>query len=194
MDKDSFVELVRVHLSCYAMKLKISKTKTVKSGISDVSGYFCDDEGITVAGKSSRWFGILIHEYCHFIQWVENFIGYSKFDKHYVGWDGWLSKKRNLKKKDLHIKFLAIRNLELDCEIRTVKMIKKYNLPVNIPKYIQGANAYMFFYAYVKKHRLWPNKKINKKLNDIQPTRFLRPNKYNKMTKEFEELMTKYCV
>ncbi len=194
MDKDSFVELVRVHLSCYDMKLNITKNKFVKSGDASVGGYFCDDEGIMVAGKNDRWFGILVHEYCHFLQWEENFIGYAKFDKHYVGWDTWLSGKRNLKKKDLHTKFLAIRNLELDCEQRTVKLIKKYKLPVDIQKYIQDANAYMFFYAYVKKHRVWPNKVIDQRLKDIQPKKFLKQSKYNKMSKEFEDMMNKYCI
>lgn len=194
MDKRSFVELVRVHLSCYNMRLSITKTPTVKAGKVDVGGYFCDGTGIRVAGECKGWFEILIHEYCHFIQWVENYVGYDRFDKHYDGWNSWLAKKINLKKKDLHVKFLAIRNFELDCEVRAVRLIKKYNLPVNVVKYIQDANAYMFFYAYVKKYQIWPNKVITEKLKKIQSKRFLKPNKYNKMSKEFEGLITRYCV
>ena len=194
MDQDSFVELVRVHLSCYGMKLKISNKKLLKSDWGSITGWFDDTGGIFLAGKNKRWFAILVHEYCHFLQWEESCPLYARFDRHYAGWDSWLLGLKNLRSKDLHIKFLAIRNLELDCEMRTVKLIKKYNLPVDVKKYIQDANAYMFFYAYVKKYRTWPDAPISQKIKDIMPVKFLKQNTYNEMSQKFEDLMNKYCI
>lgn len=195
MNKESFIELVRVHLSCYNMALLITKNKFVRCDGVDVGGFFAADDGIVAAGKNKRFLGILAHEYCHFLQWKHEFPGFARFDKHFPAWNSWLNGKRNLNKKDLHIRFLAIRNLELDCERRTVELIRKYKLPVNIEKYIQDANAYMYFYAYIKKHRIWPNKKIPMTIKNKMPIRFLKKaNDYNIMPEEFEHLMTKHCV
>lgn len=48
-----------------------------------------------------------------------------------------------------------MRDLELDNEKRSVKIIKKYGLSVDVDEYIQKANAYVHFYNYMKISRRW---------------------------------------
>lgn len=195
MDKNSFVELVKLHLSCYGMLLGLSKGKDIDCDGLRVGGFFAEADGIIlVAGANPRWFSILIHEYGHFLQWVEKCRVGKTFNRHWRAWDGWLKDDRKLSKRVLHTKFLAVRNFELDCEKRAVELIKRYKLPINIQSYIQDANCYMFFYAYVKKHRIWPQKRIPMLIKHTMPKHFLKANEYNTMPVEYEMLITKHCV
>jgi len=47
------------------------------------------------------------------------------------------------------------RDLELDNEKRSVEMIKKWNLPIDVDLYTKKANAYVQFYNYMKESRRW---------------------------------------
>ena len=85
------------------------------------------------------------------------------------------------------------RDLELDNEKRSVKLIKKFNLNVNIDSYIKRANAYVQFYNYLMISRKWcattniPYK--NNRLLKVMPAKFNMD--YNKLSKKvlrvFEE-------
>jgi hypothetical protein len=197
MNKETFVELVKAHIGAYKIELEITKTDSIeltKDGSYSVGGYFDEEDGkLVVAGNSPNWFRILVHEYGHFLQWVEGYKGLDTFNKYAVSWDTWLLGERNMCPKRLHTRFLAVRNFELDCEKRAVEMIKKYSLPIDVLKYIQDANAYMYFHAYIKKYRVWPPKRIPDRIKNEMPFVFLKPNEYNKMPKSFEEAITKYC-
>ena len=47
------------------------------------------------------------------------------------------------------------RDLELDNEKRSVKLIKKFKLPIDVKLYIKKANAYVLFYNYMLITRRW---------------------------------------
>jgi hypothetical protein len=49
----------------------------------------------------------------------------------------------------------ASRDLELDNEKRSVEMIKKWNLPIDVSEYTKKSNAYVLFYNYIKTSRKW---------------------------------------
>jgi len=101
--------------------------------------------------------------------------------------DKWLNGKEI---KFIKNKIDKIKYLELDCEKRAVKNIKKYNLPVNIETYIQKANSYILFYNYVKETRQWskpgnaPYALKNKELWSLCPTKFMPDSYYEKIPRK----------
>jgi hypothetical protein len=57
-------------------------------------------------------------------------------------------------------KHLAVsRELELDNEKRSVRIIKKFDLDVDIDNYVKKANAYVYFYNRLLATRKWPTPK-----------------------------------
>jgi hypothetical protein len=49
------------------------------------------------------------------------------------------------------------RDMELDNEKRSVKLIKKWDLPIDVKVYTKKANAYVQFYNYMYLTRRWCN-------------------------------------
>lgn len=97
------------------------------------------------SGKSKRvLFRTLVHEYCHFIQWQEGYL--QKIDKIF-GWQNYYFNlddgKKMSRSKQLR-SLIGVLTLEHDCETRTLNLIKKNSWPVNISKYIRGANSYFY--------------------------------------------------
>lgn len=117
---------------------------------------FCDVHGLTVAIKKplEEWLLVLIHEAAHLDQVIEKspvwFNDYAETDEI----DIWVKNKRTRNKR-IDKCFEAAIALELDCEKRSVKKIKKYNLPVDIGEYIKKSNAYLFSYMVTKQNRCW---------------------------------------
>ena len=85
----------------------------------------------------------------------------------------WLAGERV---RNIHKAIALCRDLELDNEKRSVKLIKKFNLNVNIDSYIKRANAYVQFYNYLMISRKWcattniPYK--NTRLLKVMPVKF----------------------
>lgn len=197
MDKAEFVELVKLHTSAYDVKVKLHKLTNIFCDGVRVSGFFSESGKLDVAAKNRSWFGIFVHEYGHFRQWIEYCPVWKHYDRTVKKWDDWVARKVDMSKERIQIEFKAVRDLELDCEKRAVEMMKQFNLPIDIKEYIKGANAYIFFHAYVQKNRQWCDKKSPYKVQailDLMPTKFLKNHEYNKMPPGFEELITKHCV
>ncbi len=95
----------------------------------------------------------------------------------------WLNgeKVRNIQKA-----IALCRDLELDNERRSVKLIKKFNLNVDIDLYIKKANAYIQFYNYLMVSRKWckPNNSPykNRRLLRVMPAKFNMD--YKKLSKK----------
>jgi hypothetical protein len=87
--------------------------------------------------------------------------------------DEWLTGEE-VEDIDQHIS--NCRDLELDNEKRTVEVIKKFNLDVDIDHYIKKANAYVQFYNYMKYSRRWctPERSpyTNEKIISSMPNEF----------------------
>lgn len=151
----AFLEFVKQECKKHKVKLELRKVrylkldKTIKCG-----GYFDSEERrLVVATKNEdTWLPLLVHEFAHLTQWVDNCEPWAKGADGLFFVEEWLSGKkvRNIKK------YLGqSRDLELDNEKRSVKLIKKWNLPIDIEDYIKRANAYVQFYNYMYYSRKW---------------------------------------
>lgn len=94
-------------------------------------GYF-DEKTVLVCLKNEDWLDTLVHEYCHFLQKKDN---PKQYEKVFGG--------KN--KKDFYKNACKI---EIDCAIRSLKIIKKFNLKINKPYFIRSSNFNNHIYFY----------------------------------------------
>jgi len=171
-----------------------------------VSGYFSEITGqreLAVATKkqTERWLGVLVHEFSHMEQWLEKAKPWARLKSLYSKkgdacqtYFKWVEGKRVEKSIAIRSGKL-VRDMELDCEKRAVKNIKKWKLPIPINEYIKNANAYILFYAHTFKHRKWCNIKSPyniKRIINIMPEEFV--DNYDVLEPKYEELVNLYCV
>jgi len=186
----AFINHVKGHCKEVGIKYQIRPVKyLVLSGNIRCSGYFCEETmRLVVAGKSKDWLGILTHEYAHLTQWQDKSTNIWKTGSTGVTHlDDWLGGKkiRSIKKA-----IQQSRDLELDNEKRTVKLIKKWKLPIDLNDYIKKANAYIQFYNWMRYSKRWssPGKAPygNKTIYEAMPPNF-RMN-YKKMSDKYLKL------
>jgi hypothetical protein len=123
------------------------------SGNIKCSGYFDENERkLVVAMNKPGWLGILVHEYCHMTQWLDGVSVWSEGCEALSKVEEWLSGKSVRGIKDALAK---ARDLELDNEKRSVALMKKWGLDIDIDEYIKKANAYVMFYNYMYHSRKW---------------------------------------
>lgn len=154
MTKNKFIgkvvsELIDDEFSIYL----IQKRKINKCG-----GWFdCYKRELRVAYKNDYGFEILIHEYCHFLQWKND---NNFFMKKYSGCDTIFNWLKGVDYTDSKLKkaFQDVIELEWDCERRSLQLIKNLKLPVDENLYIKTSNAYLLFYHIVKSERKWSKK------------------------------------
>jgi hypothetical protein len=157
----SFIKNLQERCDENGINILITNTKGIPyvtdSGLM-VNGYFDEDAKILAcaAGKDiSQWLTILIHESSHMEQFMEgvpewtNNLGLNETDKWLSGNDVDMKKVTDEIKTSIQV--------ELDCEKRTIKKIKKWGLDniVDTDEYIQKANAYIMFYLWMKENRKW---------------------------------------
>lgn len=145
-------------------------------GKSKCSGLFymdANDNPIIKVAKGNlpedEWFGVLIHEYCHFIQWRDD----SRLWNHFCDYD--ITYSQIINKPEKYKKELqALMELEIDCEKCATAIIKNNKL-FDHKKYVQSANAIIYKYAILYKYNKWPedNRKY-KKVQDYCPTKILK--------------------
>jgi len=143
---------------------------------------------LVVAGKSKDWLGVLAHEYAHLTQWKDKSTNiWQTGSTGVTHLDDWLGGKkiRSIKKA-----IQQSRDLELDNEKRTVKLIKKWKLPIDLNDYIKKANAYIQFYNWMRYSKRWSSPGNapygNKAIYEAMPPNF-RMN-YNKMSDKYLKL------
>jgi hypothetical protein len=170
-----FVEFVKQECKKYGVKCDLRNTKYVKlSGNIKCSGWFDSEERRLVCSMNRPdSIEILAHEYCHLTQWVENIPLWKQSEYSTFIIDNWLQGKRanNIKKQ-----MGLARDLELDNEKRTVKLLKRFELDVDLKRYVKKANAYVYFYNRMLKTRKWCTPEnspyTNEKLIENMPSRF----------------------
>lgn len=153
------------------MNLEFRNTRSPKF---ELCGYFDDEEKKIVIYKDRKWLCTLAHEYCHFLQYKTK----NPFYKHYRDRDyiptevieDWLRGKIPYSKR-VKTAFSLVRNDEAECETWAVKIIKKYDLPIDMAKYKQLSNLYLIFYHCVEKTRKWNTYNFykNRKLKSLVP-------------------------
>ena len=201
-----FINHIRQDARKYDVKVYLSKGKYILCGDGDdavrVSGDFNEEKmriGCATNKPFEKWISILVHEYSHFEQWKDQcpawVNGFEENGKE--SFDDVCAWIKGKKFSERHIKkcIAKARNLELDCERRTVKNIKKFNLPINLDNYIRGANAYIYFYNYMLLRRTWyktgKEPYAIKEVCSQMPTVLKRS--YESIPKKYVELYDKYC-
>ena len=170
-----------VALKCLKHKVsfKLITDSFVEANTIKCSGYF-DEEELAVATnkKENDWLTILIHESCHLDQYTQKIAIWNQGDDGLDIIDKWLEGGECASQR-LQKAFIDTIKLEADCEKRSVKKIKKYNLPINQEVYIQKANAYILSYWATYRDRKWfPFPYNNPKIYKKMPKTFLSMKDY----------------
>jgi hypothetical protein len=178
-------------VECCLRKVKYLRLeKTIKC-----SGYFDDGCGggapkLVVAVNRPDWLEILVHEYCHLTQWKSGYKLWNRAGESLHHIEKWLSGER-VSRISNHL--ANARDLELDNEKRSVELIKKWNLDIDVDNYIRKANAYIQFYNYLRMSRKWslPSNSpyTNKNLLSVMSNKFNM--NYKKMSKRVEKIFIK---
>lgn len=184
-----FIDFVKKECRKYKVKCVLKKTKYIKIRKDMlVSGYF-DEEVPELVCSMLREdsIGILAHEYCHLTQWVENIPIWKKAGVSIPIINDWLQGE---KVKNIRKHLAVCRDLELDNEKRAVKIIKQFELPIDIDNYIRKANAYVLSYNYIYSTRRWFKPKnspySNQTLINSMSNKFNM--NYNKLSKRVEKI------
>ncbi len=139
----------------------------------EVSGSFLENDSLDVAIRkpTDHWFPVLVHEYCHLLQWKKKNKAWRdvsinfkrrfpkyKEDAVTVFWS-WMSKSKNYPKNVIDLATKYTRNIEVDCEKMTYKMLKKLNLKgfeKELNKYKRESNSYLLYYNVMRETRkIW---------------------------------------
>lgn len=149
-----FIDFVKKECKKHGVKCELRPRKyLVLDGNVKCGGYFDgENKKLVVAMNNLEAFPILVHEYCHLTQWLDNSPYWVDADVSIAKLFDWLSGKK-IHKIQKHIDI--VRNLELDNEKRAVKIIKKFDLSINIDEYTKKANAYVLFYNWLYYTRRW---------------------------------------
>lgn len=160
--------MLHVIADCKKNNVKIylgrGKTVILDDDGSKCAGFFTEEPEprlvCATGGKPSDWVPILAHEHSHMEQYLEqapawtNCVQPNGEDSCAIVFE-WISGDRELSKKEIKYHFDRAREVEFDCEKRTAKKIKKFNLPYDATEYIQKSNAYVAFYNVMARTRSW---------------------------------------
>lgn len=193
MNKKEFIGKIKGDCKKNNVKFIAGKGKQISyDNNTKVGGYFADTPPILAFANGHKdSLDLLIHESSHMDQWIEklNLYVISKKKDDDEVFDSWLAGK-NFSKQKINATIGRIQAVELDCEKRSIKKIKKYKLPINVETYIKKANSYIFLYTLIKENRKWtktPPYRI-KKIVNLMPGKFL--NDYSKVPDNIKELYT----
>lgn len=208
MKKNNTEKLFYFFIDCFIklqkhnVKLLLSKSKEIFiSGENiKVHGYWDDSNkknlylACAVQSKNLKWLQVFIHEYCHFLQYLEKNKIWRAANKITADDSYKILHNKPFDQKKLEQYLDALRNLEIDCEKRVVKLIKKYKLPIDTKKYIKEANAYIYFYNHIKVYREWYKSNeppyINKELVKLCKPEFSK--NYNVIPKKLQKKLNEF--
>lgn len=188
------------------IKLILKHADCVKMGSLKVNGYFCDTERVLAVALGRRpkpkpistWLSTFVHESCHMDQSIEQCRVWTHTIRGCIPsqiFDMWMSEVVELKPGMLNQMLMGVLNIELDCEKRSIKKIKKFKLPLDIVEYTQKANSYLYFYHMVAQRREWYHIGTEPynipEVWQIMPTTF--NNDYTELPREYKKLFIEHC-
>lgn len=159
-----FIEYVRTNVEFYDITFDLRDERWVGQPNQACSGYFSPDsaELVVAIGKPiHEWVTVLAHEYCHFIQWAYHrkeiwdaaFLPDGLDPSHVL--EEWLDGK-DYSDEVVQKSIELLMGIELDCEKRTVELLKHMDLPgIDLDEAVQKALSYVHFYPEVAKRRKW---------------------------------------
>lgn len=194
----AFVRAIRAELSIYGVRLNLVDSKFVHTDGTKCFGFF-DEKQIRVGKRNPRWLEVLAHEYSHFIQWVNGSKLYSLCFGPMANYativEDWLHGK-DFEMRRVRKAFNTLRSMERECEMLTVAVFRKFNLNVDIERYKQEANCYIYMHHLMEANRLRFSKfrKDPLKPHYIRkmPSSF-RSQSHNTMPKTIERVLMK-CI
>lgn len=144
-------EIIRRSLA-FGVTVILSPDQHVENDGNPCGGYFCSDTK-TLAVATGRdelsWLGVLLHEYSHLTQWIENgplWRGYDSCMWDWLGGDEIVNPAAAVR---------SVQAVEEDCERRTIRLIGEMEAPIDLDTYARAANAYLHFHNTILKHRKW---------------------------------------
>lgn len=139
------------------ISVRLENTSTVKCDGVFCEGFFSDvDKELVVAFKQSteNFVLVFVHEFCHYLQWKEKSKIYRKADPYIPTLDKYIAGKiKRSKRTDTAAEL--VQTMELECEKKTIQLIKDYQIPYNIENCIRKSNSYIYFYSILKSTRKW---------------------------------------
>ena len=148
-----FVKFVKKHLSDNKISIIIGKGKKVNAGGFRCDGYFDEKNSLIKVAKQDKYFlQTLLHEYCHFLQWLHKTKIFKQSDKYCIIAEQWLNGKK-YSPKNVKKAFYWVRKMERECEQIAAKLIDKFDLPIDKKTYIKQANCYIYTHYFMEEHR-----------------------------------------
>lgn len=134
----------------------LSPTEQVEYEGMRASGFFSSEEATPVIlvatdKPAHMWLGTLSHEFSHACQWVEDAPVWREATKGDCLWD-WVDGKPL---RDPAKAAAYLREVEADCERRSVRLLKELGAPIDIEHYQRQANSYVHFYNIIPETRKW---------------------------------------
>lgn len=169
MTRAKFIDYVKENCANYGIECYIGKGRNLNLGENARSEGYFDAANKRLAFSQYSKITLIAHEFCHLVQYVT------------------MGEKRFLSMPDLE--------LELDCEKKTIELIKKLSLRVSMPRYIQVANAYVMSYGVApdpfQEFKINP-RKVGEIVNKMS-TKFYATRVYQNPPQWFRELCKIYC-
>jgi len=137
----------------YKIGFHLSPDKFVEADGIKCSGYF-DDRDLYVAAGKKDWVDVLVHESCHLDQFVEKHPLWLKADTGITMIEKWCKGAQYSKDRIIQA-FRDTIELELDCEKRSEKKIKKFKLDIDLVRYRKQVNSYLFSYWATYRNKKW---------------------------------------
>jgi hypothetical protein len=108
----------------------------------------------------STW-GVFLHESCHIDQILDKSpLWFNDDIDTEIDYIDELCIRKNIKKsKKVERYFKGMLELEIDCEIRSLEKLKKYNLNINKKEYIKRGNVYLKSYYSFYTLKTWYDRK-----------------------------------
>jgi hypothetical protein len=152
---------------------------------------------VATAIPFTNWLRTLLHEYNHLQQWIDCPETGTKTDEQLGLLWRWIAGQCELEHKTVvHICSVAV-GCELDCEKRSVEMIKSLHLPWDTEQYIREANSYLYLYPIIADTGKWCSKQAPYKVRElvsIMPAYFLDATSYFNVPIEVEQLIIEKCM
>lgn len=153
MTADEVLAEIMRRCRTFGVTVIISPSRNIKGDDGTESGgWFCGDTrrlAVSTGCSEEGWLGLLLHEYCHLTQWVEDTPLWRAYDD---GMWRWLAGKQV---KNPRAAVRSVQALEEDCERRTVRLIHELQAPISVEGYTRSANAYLHFHNVIADKRKW---------------------------------------
>ena len=158
----------------------------------EIDGYFDDAKKKLVVVHNELWLETLVHEFSHYVQYKEQHPSFAAYYKHDFApihiTEQWLKKKIGYNDQ-VKKSFQIIRQNEYECDVLGAKLIRQYELPIDLAIYKKWANRQLLFYHCVEHSRIWNAgpEFLSPEVLDMIPPRF-QPSYIHSMPKRMNFL------